>query len=169
MFGGRGDDVLRGGGGGDRLDGGSGRDTLIGGTDADKLLGGTGRDAFVFGRGLEPGASSFALDTGVGPGNRDLVLDFHGGQDRLDLAAYRNFFAGADGQPPPVFRGTAPFEASFALQVRYQVEDGRTVVQFSAPFGAPPSGTPPMVPEAPTGEIELLGEHRLRAEDFVLA
>jgi Ca2+-binding RTX toxin-like protein len=168
LFGGAGDDLLRGGGGGDLLDGGPDQDTLVGGVDVDTLIGGTGPDVFVFGRNLEPFTSSFALDTGVGPGNRDLILDFHEGQDQLDLAGYRNFFPGTDGQPPPVFRGTDPFEASFALQVRYQVEDGRTVVQFSAPFGTPPPGTPPTVPEAPTGEIELAGEHRLRAEDFIL-
>ncbi len=169
LFGGPGRDLLRGGGGGDLLDGGSGEDTLIGGTGVDTLIGGVGRDAFVFGRGLEPGASSFSPDTGVGPGNRDLVLDFHEGRDRIDLAGYLNIFPGTDGQPPPVFLGTDPFVASFALQVRYEVEDGRTVVQFSAPLGAPDPGTPPTGPEAPTGEIELIGEHYLRADDFILA
>ena len=124
---------------------------------------------FAFGRGLDGGAAFFAADTGTGPGNRDLVLDFDEGRDRLDLSGYRNPFAGTDGQPPPVFLGTDPFVATFALQVRYVIEDGRTVVQFSAPLGSPLPGTPPTVPLGPSGEIELAGEHRLEAGDFILA
>lgn len=168
LFGGGGDDLLRGGGGGDLLYGGQGADTLVGNTDVDTLVGGSGPDVFVFGR-LQPGAS-FALDTGTGPGNRDVILDFHGGEDRLDLSAYRNFFARPDGAPSePIFLGTDPFVASFAPQVRYQIEDGLTVVQVFAPLGSPPSGLHPPVPGGPGAEIELAGEHRLAAEDFILA
>jgi hypothetical protein len=76
------------GGGGDLLDGGRGRDTLFGGSGVDTLVGGGGEDLFVFARN----PNIFFLDTGVGPGNRDLVLDFREGLDRLDLSGYRNFF-----------------------------------------------------------------------------
>jgi Ca2+-binding RTX toxin-like protein len=169
LFGGRGDDLLRGGGGGDLLDGGSGEDTLVGGTGVDTLIGGTGGDVFVFGRGLEPGASSFDLDTGTGPGNRDVILDFQQGEDRLDLSAYRNIFARPGVEDEPVFLGTGPFVASFAPQIRFQLEDGRTVVQVFAPLGNPPPGLPPRVPGGPGAEIELAGTHHLTAQDLILA
>jgi Ca2+-binding RTX toxin-like protein len=168
LFGNGGDDLIRGGGGDDLLHGGCGNDTLVGGRGVDTLVGGADHDVFVFGRSLEPpNSTNPATDTGVGPGNRDIVVDFHHGEDVLDLSAYLNF--ASVGQPPPVFLGTDPFEASFALQVRYEIEDGHTVVQFFSPFGSPPSDTQPTVPEAPTGEIELVGVYYLKADDFILA
>ena len=169
LFGGAGGDLLRGGGGGDLLYGGSGQDTLVGGVDVDTLIGGTGRDVFVFGRFLEPFVTNFALDTGVGPCNRDLILDFHQGQDRLDLSAYRNISARPGTPEEPVFLGTDPFEASFSPQVRYFVEGGRTVVQVTSSLGNPPVGVQPRVPAGPSAEIELVGVHHLGADDFILA
>jgi len=167
LFGGAGNDLLRGGGGNDLLDGGSGADTLIGGTGVDTLIGGLGPDVFIFGRNLEPFASDpQTADTGVGPGNRDVILDFQDHADRIDLTHYLNPFAGPDGQPPAVFLGRHPFEATDALQVRYEFEHGNTIVQIVSPFGAPPPGT---VPSDPTQEIELTGIHHLRAGDFILA
>jgi hypothetical protein len=126
LFGDAGDDLLR-GGGGDHLDDGTGSDTLVGGVGRDTMFGGAGPDLFVFGRGLEPFTSSFAIDTGVGPGNRDLIVDFHDGEDRLDLHGYRNPFPDPGGEPLPVFLGTDPFKASTGLQLRYEIEDGQTV------------------------------------------
>jgi Ca2+-binding RTX toxin-like protein len=161
LFGGAGHDLLRGGGGNDMLDGGFGRDTLIGGAGVDTLIGGPGDDVFVFGFP----AGTFTPDTGVGPGNRDLILDFQERQDHLDLSAYGNPFPGSGGNPAPVFLGTDPFVETAALQVRYQVEDGHTLVQFVAPLG----DVPPGVPSGPTGEIELTGVHYLHASDFILS
>jgi len=165
LFGGAGCDLLRGGGGADWLDGGAGADTLIGGTGNDTLRGGGGPDLFVFGRGLEPGASSFELDTGSGPGQRDVILDFHAGQDVLDLSAYRNFFPGPGGVPEPVFLGTDPFGETFAPQVRYEIEHDRTIVQIIAPLGDPGFGAALPAPI----EIELAGRHHLTAADLILA
>jgi Ca2+-binding RTX toxin-like protein len=167
LLGGAGDDELRGGGGRDVLQGGSGDDTVIGGTGADTLAGGAGHDQFLFGRGLEPFASDFSLDTGVGPDNRDLVVDFRQGQDVLDLSGYRNIFTGPGG-PVSLFLGTDPFAASTALQVRYDIVGGNTVVQFVAPLGASPAIFPPPTPGAPDGEIALAGIHHLAASDFIL-
>jgi Ca2+-binding RTX toxin-like protein len=167
LFGGRGNDLLRGGGGKDHLFGSDGDDTLVGGVGRDVIFGGAGPDLFLFGRGLEPFTSSLTPDTGVGPGNRDLIGDFHEGEDRLDLSGYRNPFPDPGGEPRPVFLGTAPFEASTGLQVRYEIEDGHTVVQFATRIGPPPRGLPVPVPEA-TGEIELAGVHHLSAGDFIL-
>ena len=168
LFGGPGDDQLRGGGGDDLLSGGAGRDTLVGGVGVDTLIGGTGPDVFVFGRGLEPFTSGFALDNGVGPGERDVVLDFRRGEDKLDLSGYGNIFARPGTPSEPLFLGTDPFEASFAPQVRYRIEDGRTVVQVTAPLGNPPAGVEPRVPVEPSAEIGLVGEHHLEARDFIL-
>jgi Ca2+-binding RTX toxin-like protein len=167
MFGGDGKDLLYGGGGDDLLSGDAGEDRLVGGTGVDMLVGGPGRDVFLFGRGLNPFTSDYASDTGVGPGNRDVVLDFHHGQDLLDLSGHRNPFAGPNA-PPPVFLGDGPFVASFALQVRYQIEGDSTVVQFFTPIGQPPPDATPSVPTGPSGEIELAGVHHLQASDFIL-
>lgn len=169
LFGGGGDDSILGGGGDDLLSGDRGNDTLVGGRGVDTLIGDAGPDVFVFGRMLEPPHSTNpATDTGVGPGHRDVILDFCRGTDLLDFTRYRNIFTDPD-IPDVLFLGTDPFEASFTLQIRYQIEDGRTVVQFYAPFGAPPPDAPPSVPEAPTGEIELVGVHNLTAGDFILS
>ncbi len=170
LFGGTGDDLAYGGGGNDLLSGGPGADTLSGGVGVDTLIGGGGNDVFIFGRGVEPFTSPPAagLDSGVGPGNRDLVLGFEAGEDRLDLRAYGNIVARPGVPSEPVFLGEEPFIASYAPQVRYTIEDGRTVVQVFAPLGNPPGGLPPVVPGAPGAEIELAGEHRLRPEDLIL-
>ncbi|MCB4821858.1 calcium-binding protein [Roseicella aerolata] len=165
LHGGPGDDLLRGGGGDDRLHGGRGNDTLVGGVGVDTLVGGPGGDVFAFGR---PYAGQFVAETGVGPGQRDVILDFEQHQDRIDLTGFASLAAG---QAAPLFLGTQPFVASWALQVRYAIEGDRTLVQFvAAPIGgAPEDGTPPPVPDGPTGEIELSGIHHLRAADFILA
>lgn len=164
LLGGAGRDALRGGGGRDLLAGGRGDDTIIGGTGADTLAGGPGQDQFLFGRGLEPFASDVTIDSGVGPDRRDLVLDFREGQDVLDLSGYRNVF----GAPGTLFLGTDPFAASNAMQVRYEIAGGNTLVQFVAPLGVPPAIFPPATPTGPDGEIELAGVHHLRASDFIL-
>jgi Ca2+-binding RTX toxin-like protein len=170
LFGGSGDDLIRGGGGDDLLHGGGGNDTLIGGVGVDTLIGGAGCEVFVFGRRLEPFTSAveFPLDTGTGPGNRDLIVDFRQGKDQLDVSAYQNILARPGVPDEPIFLGTDPFIASYAPQIRYQIDDGRTVVQVSAPLGNPPGGLPPRVPGGPGAEIELVGEHQLGADDFIL-
>jgi Ca2+-binding RTX toxin-like protein len=166
LSGGPGEDLLRGGGGSDVLDGGSGADTLVGGVGVDMLTGGTGRDVFVFGRSLEPFATYFGLDTGVGPGNRDVIPDFRQGEDRLDVSAYENFFPDSNTLNAPIFLGTGAFTDSPLPQVRYQVEGDRTVVQVFAPLGGPLPGQPPGA--TVDAEIELDGVHHLKATDFIL-
>ncbi|SEN35837.1 Ca2+-binding protein, RTX toxin-related [Paracoccus alcaliphilus] len=78
LEGGAGNDRLVGGAGADLLRGGAGNDILIGGAGADRLHGGAGRDTFVF--------QNFN-DSRTGASNRDVILDFTRGQDRLDLSA----------------------------------------------------------------------------------
>lgn len=156
LHGGAGNDTVDGGGGNDVLMGGAGDDVLFGGYGVDLLAGGPGADRFVF-RFYDPFLTS--PDTGVGEGNRDVILDFRPG-DVIDLSGYK--VPGSD-VSESVFLGTDPFMATNALQVRYEVADGRTVVQFYAPRFSVPDGLP-----APTGEIELAGVHTLTEADFIL-
>lgn len=86
-------DLLLGGSGNDTIDGGGGADTIRGGTGADSLVGGVGNDLLAGGKGAD--TFSFGIsgvtrqpDTGQGRGNRDVVLDFHTGEDRLDLSGF---------------------------------------------------------------------------------
>jgi Ca2+-binding RTX toxin-like protein len=83
LGGGGGDDLLDGGGGADILRGGTGADTLIGGLGADTLVGGVGQDRFVF--GLTPNGA----DIGLGKAQRDVITDFHQGEDLIVLTGYR--------------------------------------------------------------------------------
>ena len=78
IAGGAGDDTLAGGGGNDVIQGGDGNDIIIGGADADIMGGGDGADKFIF---------VSALDSGVGVGLRDVILDFEVGVDKIGLAA----------------------------------------------------------------------------------
>ncbi|MFC7478256.1 calcium-binding protein [Dankookia sp. GCM10030260] len=162
LFGEKGDDLVYGGGDEDVLDGGPGKDTLIGGVDVDTLIGGEGTDVFAFGFGQEPFSFRFSLDTGVGPGNRDIILDFRDGEDKIDLSFARP--TGRGGALPPEFIDTDAFEVNFALQVRHTIEDNRTIVQFATYTGNPLS---PPFPSGPSGEIELVGIHYLTENDFI--
>jgi Ca2+-binding RTX toxin-like protein len=72
LYGGIGNDRLEGGAGSDQLVGDAGNDRLNGGAGNDTLRGGAGNDVFVFTKG-----------SGI-----DLVMDFTGGQDKIDLSAF---------------------------------------------------------------------------------
>lgn len=157
LLGGGGQDTLLGGGAADTLLGGGGADRLEGGYGADRLAGGAGADRFVF-RPLDPFQTS--PDTGVGPGERDVILDFVAGEDHVDLSAYRR--PGADGiLAPLIFLGEEPFRAVDGVQVRTVFEEERTILQFAR------SGSPASVPTAPLGEIELAGIQHLGASDVL--
>jgi Ca2+-binding RTX toxin-like protein len=168
LFGEGGDDNIDGGGSDDLLFGGKGADTLTGGRGVDTMAGGADADVFVFIHNVqalsleEPNVVTSALDTGVGEGNRDVVLDFHQGEDKLDVSQLRPL--GRAGVLPPEFLGTDPFEGILPLQVRYEIEDDRTIVQFFTYFGNPTQLPPP---SEPAGEIELAGVFHLTADDFI--
>lgn len=75
-FGGDGNDYLLGSFANDVLKGEAGNDTLIGGGGVDQLVGGAGADTFLF----RPGDLV---------SNRfDGILDFHSGEDKIDLRAF---------------------------------------------------------------------------------
>lgn len=89
IYGGSGEDELFGGRGGDRMLGGQGADALHGGTGGDRLIGGPGADLLEGGRGADvfeflPG------DAGSGA-ERDVIVDFERGTDRIDLGAFDAF------------------------------------------------------------------------------
>lgn len=153
LYGGAGRDSIEGGRANDFLCGGQGNDTLQGNQGADTLTGGSGRDLFVFGR------VEFNPDTGVGEGQRDIITDFQHGPDKIDLTRYSNTF---------VFLGIKEFEASFDLQVRYEIVGGNTIIQINAPYQFDPENPEPTVPSGPSQEIELQGVHRLVASDFIM-
>ena len=111
IFGMEGQDVLRGGRGNDRLLGGSGTDTLLGeqGNDrlqgdlgADRLGGGTGADTFVFAR---------ASDSRIEAPQRDVIVDFQRGLDRIDLSRI-DAHPGRAGNQAFDFTGGAAFDAA---------------------------------------------------------
>lgn len=180
LFGGRGDDTIDGGGGADQIYGGADNDTIDGGRGIDRLCGGAGNDRLRGEEGADrltggAGADTFVyvsdipfgdIETGVGAGARDVILDFCQGVDRIDLRGYANTFAP---DQESVFLGEAGFGASLGLQVRTVVEDGRTIVQLAAVFGNPPPDFPVPTPSGPNGEIELAGEYQLTAADFILS
>jgi len=70
LMGGDGNDILFGGGGDDILSGGAGNDLLRGETGIEVLTGGSGQDTFVFND----------------IGSSDLVVDFTGGVDKIQLS-----------------------------------------------------------------------------------
>ena len=61
LFGGEGNDLLRGLGGADNLYGGPGDDIIEGGTGSDRLNGGSGRDTYVFAPGDSPRGSGMSV------------------------------------------------------------------------------------------------------------
>lgn len=76
--GGTGGDILVGGAGKDRLTGGAGADLLQGDGGADRMEGGADQDRFVF---------NLVSDSPIGR-NEDTILDFHTGEDKIDLSDF---------------------------------------------------------------------------------
>ena len=89
LTGGTGNDHLNGGSGNDQLSGGAGSDTLVGHTGNDFLSGGTGNDILFGGTGVDTiygGANSdkFVLSAGAG---FDRIMDFTKGEDGITFGA----------------------------------------------------------------------------------
>ncbi|HEV7286140.1 MAG TPA: hypothetical protein VGN75_14900, partial [Kaistia sp.] len=74
------------------------------------------------------------------------------------LAGYR---ANYSSDLPTIFLGTGVFVDERPSQVRYEVRDGRTIVEFYAGDLYQPGEMP-----AAHGQIELIGNHLLSASDF---
>ncbi|MER2512805.1 MAG: peroxidase family protein, partial [Nitrosomonas ureae] len=144
LNGGDGNDTLNGGAGIDILNGGNGADTLIGGPSADTLIGGAGADIFDY----------FAAVGHSNPANRDTIMDFETGIDKIDLSAIdANVTAGFPGDQPFTFRGALAFTG--AAQVRYDPATGLLQANIN--------GNP-----AAEFEIQLFGAPILVGGDLVL-
>lgn len=158
-------------GGNDILWGDEGNDRLSGGHGADVLIGGAGADAFSFGthipfntNNVTPGIH--VLDTGVGAGARDVIVDFTPSEDVIDLSllltlAHRHL----DINEAYEFVGDEAFTGERA-QVRYVVEGDRTIVQLDGTDFS--GGGVRHVDGVVDAEIELLGAHALTAANFLL-
>ncbi|WP_264185653.1 calcium-binding protein [Roseicella aerolata] len=167
LLGEEGDDLLDGAGGDDTLVGGAGNDTLLGSAGIDLLAGEAGADTFRFARdsGVYGGPES-----GVGAGNRDIILDFGKGEDVIDLSALASALGIPDSPVPgAVFLGNGDFQASLALQVRTTTENGNTIIQLVSARQPSSPGSEPELPAGPEAEIEVIGLHALAASDFILS
>jgi len=115
------------GAGNDTIYGSSVANVIEGGSGNDTLDGGAGADTFVFSAG----------DSGVTAGNRDVILDFEDGVDKLDFSA----FSGGK------FIGGAAFGGA-SNEVRAQVVGGNTILQIDTDGDS-----------SVDMEIELSGQH----------
>ena len=184
LDGGEGDDVLLGGAGADMLEGGIGRDVLYGGGGSDTIDGGPGGNLMAGGAGKDvfrinplSDAELSVLDDAV-----QIILDFHQGQDLIDLGRL-NSYAGwwGDFQDEAfVFRAeeslidydeaSPEFNPAMPGQLRYELRGNTTIVQLDVAKGHV------YMPHAVIGradgvvdtEIVLLGRYHLTAADFLL-
>lgn len=154
LVGGAGDDRMFGAGGADELFGQSGADTLKGGRGDDWLDGGPGRDRLSGGEGADRFVFADASDTRASA--PDVITDFDRAEhDLIDLSPL-------DAGPNLLrdnaveFLGTKVFSGQ-AGQVRFEVLDGKTVVYGDMDGDA-----------VADFAIRLIGEHNLRATDFLL-
>lgn len=148
---------INGGDGADQVRGGDLVDTIDGGAGNDKIMGLAGADVLTGGAGADQFRILFAGDSGVGAGNRDRILDFVSGEDRID-------FRGLDANPNVAdrqtlsFAGTSAFHATGAGEVRYQVAGSDLLVQIDLDGNG-------------TADMELLlqgaGGQTLTATDFL--
>ncbi|MEM9266032.1 MAG: calcium-binding protein [Cyanobacteria bacterium P01_F01_bin.13] len=162
-----GNDTLNGLSGNDTLYGSSGEDTLLGGSGNDTLVGGSGRDTL---RG-QSGRDTYAYSTtssSVAGSQRDTILDFARGLDKIDLSAIDSSLDIAGNQVFD-FIGTNPFRPSFIEpelggieldlgQVRYFTSGSNTIIQVDL------AGDNNITPDM---EILLSGVSNLSVSDFI--
>jgi Ca2+-binding RTX toxin-like protein len=126
IHGGDGDDTIAGGPGTDSLTGGRGNDLLLGGAGSDVLFGGLGVDQLSGGAGADVFVFRSHRDSGVGPGRRDVILDFHWPVDVIDLGAI-DANGAAPGDAAFVFLGTGAF-TGMGGELRYEWQGGLTLL-----------------------------------------
>ncbi len=172
LYGGEGDDTLNGGFGFDSLYGGTGKDKLVGakgndlmygGDGNDRLLGGKGNDHLYGGQGKDVmrgqlGADVFhfedASETGTSISQRDVIMDFAKGLDKIDLS---KIDAGsAAGDQAFVFAGETSFSHTEG-ELIYKTTAVRTVIQADIDGDG-----------VADFEIGLRGMVALGSDDFIL-
>lgn len=133
--------ILNGGAGNDVLNGGAGNDTIIGGAGKDALSGGSGADIFSF---------SATTDSAKGT-NRDVIVDFVRGTDKIDLLAIDANVFTAGNQAFKLISSTAAFSAAGQVKFSGGVLYGEVTGDQTADF-----------------EIALTGITALSSADFIL-
>ncbi|UUY09549.1 hypothetical protein LRS11_05790 [Pseudomonas sp. J452] len=118
--------VLNGDAGNDILSAGGGNDLLIGGAGKDSLTGGAGNDYFDFNALSEMGLSST---------NWDVINDFLGGADKIDLSTLdANTATAANDAFSSVIGSTSAFSAAGQLKLSGGVLYGNTDTDSAAEF-----------------------------------
>jgi len=115
-----GNDTLNGDAGNDTLNGGIGADTLNGGAGVDRMTGGDGADIFIF-NDDETGTNA----------NRDVIIDFVQGTDKIDIEAVdanRSVISLLTDQDF-TFIGSNNFTGNGAGQLRYSQVGGQTIIE----------------------------------------
>ncbi len=109
LYGGNGNDTLSGGDGVDRLFGSSGEDKINGGAGNDILVGGAGRDTLNGGAGSDRFIYTQVSDSLAAGSQRDFILGFERGSDKIDLSRIDAIPGGTDNAFAVVtaFTGTA--------------------------------------------------------------
>lgn len=121
---GGGNDAIYGSGGGDRLDGRGGNDVLNGGSGNDLLTGGLGHDDMRAGAGFDVFDFNAAAESVKGP-ERDVIVNFVSGTDKIDLSTIDAIAGGAD--DPFAYIGGAGFH-QVAGELRVEVQAARTII-----------------------------------------
>lgn len=85
----------------------------------------------------------------------------------IDLSGYRSSLL-PNTTPPPIFVGqegfrTDPVVDGYRLQIRYEVEGDRRILQIYAPLQEVPAPFPPGTPNV---DIELLGVQGVTTDDL---
>jgi Ca2+-binding RTX toxin-like protein len=161
LEGGAGRDRLHGGRGDDRIDGGDGDDRIEGGFGSDTLRGGAGRDVFDY--DVYPPFVLNSYPAQVPTFERDTILDFEPGRDRIDLSDVlpNQSSAPTAGDDRFTFIGTDPFptgtggcEEGFCwggtLPARLRYDAGTGELQANTDYDALPeivihlAGAPPI-------------------------
>jgi len=159
-------ETLIGRAGNDTLSGGGGQDTLIGGAGVDLLRGGAGADTFVFAaRDSAPGYAGYisngALNPLSGAGQRDIILDFTHGQDRIDLSGI-DTDPGRAGDQAFAWRGSGNFSGLRAEVIFRQFDAAQTANDRTIIYGdLDGDGRADL-------QIELAGLIPLTRDDFIL-
>jgi len=118
LFGGEGDDWLVGGTGADVLTAGPGNDLIVGGRGGDQLGGGDGFDTFDF--------NSVRDSRGQ---NRDVILDFVSGEDRINLRTMDADTSRAGNQNFRFIGEKALSPNGHQVHIRYDYANGLTIVE----------------------------------------
>jgi Ca2+-binding RTX toxin-like protein len=114
-----GDDVIAGGAGNDLLRGGAGNDTVEGGAGRDFLYGGDGADVFRY-RALTDSTATWE--------GRDMIYGFQAGVDDINVSLIDP--SATAGDQAFAWRGTQAFLANGTAQLRFQENNGNTLVQL---------------------------------------